>query len=58
MEVLYFVLLIMKVSEQFKTTISAICFIIIRSIIDNAMKNFQNVYNAFCELAKMNVAAE
>lgn len=48
----------MKVSGQFKTIEGARCFVTIRSIIDTAKKNSQNVYNALCVLAKMNVAAE
>jgi len=46
----------MKVSSQFKSLNGAQCFAVLRSVTDTAIKNSQNVFNAFYCLA--NLAAE
>lgn len=48
----------MKVSGQFKTIEGAKCFVVIRSIIDTAKKNSQNIYDTISLLAQMPTPAE
>jgi len=48
----------MKVSGQFKAFAGAHRFAVLRSVIDTAIKNSQNVLDALCLLSKMPATAE